>query len=194
MCAFRFGKAIKTLHHSDGATVKTGGSVEVCALPPFARKKRRMGHRHGFPTRRMATRHKWKALPQFAIKISAAARSDGREVRGRSTNWQMDFQLHDGGRIHSMTVRWIVAILALVGMSACGIVSNLICFEMVEQVNSKVPAERRFSLLGWYGPKYVRLFAEYKRQFPNGKLSARAYAVIAVAFSCLACLTWVVAQ
>jgi hypothetical protein len=79
-------------------------------------------------------------------------------------------------------------------MAICGLISTVITSEMVDQVNAKLPLERQFSSLGWYVSKTVRLFREYKRLFPNGKLHVRFFASVAVAFSCLICLMWVIAH
>lgn len=40
-----------------------------------------------------------------------------------------------------MSARSIVGIAALIGTSLCGLLSALVHFEMVEQVNAKLPEE-----------------------------------------------------
>ena len=69
-----------------------------------------------------------------------------------------------------MTPRIIVGILALVGVSAFGMLSTIAGLQMVEQVNDKLPLASQFEELGWYWRKKQRLHREYGRLYPNGQL------------------------
>jgi hypothetical protein len=92
-----------------------------------------------------------------------------------------------------MSARGFIGIAALAGMVVCGLTSALINIEMMAQVNAKLPEDRRFSPLGWYAPKTMRLFHEYMRLYPNGKLHLSFLGVIAIAFSCLICIACAIA-
>lgn len=55
----------------------------------------------------------------------------------------------------------------------CAIASSFVVFEMVDRVNDKLSEERQFLHIWWYWSKYQRLFAEYKRLYPDGGLYRR---------------------
>ena len=72
-----------------------------------------------------------------------------------------------------MTTHIIVGIIAFVCGVLCAISGTLLVFEMVDSVNDKLPEEQQFSPLWWYPSKYGRLFTEYKRLYPDGRLAKR---------------------
>jgi hypothetical protein len=79
----------------------------------------------------------------------------------------------------------IVGIVALAGVSICGLVGSLASFEMVDKVNDMLPKEQRFAALGWYFSKYQRLNREYKRLYPDGRLLLKVRVLTALMFACL---------
>ena len=72
-----------------------------------------------------------------------------------------------------MTARFIAGLLALAGVSACGIAAGLANFEMMDKVNNNLPESQQFSALGWYSSKVQRLYREYRRLYPEGRLLYR---------------------
>jgi hypothetical protein len=87
-----------------------------------------------------------------------------------------------------MTVRIILAVSALLGVGAFGLIGTLAHEEMVDKVNEKLPERERFQPLGWYWPKSQRLRREYRRLYPGGRLiiKTRVVAGIMMAFLVLA--------
>ncbi len=73
-------------------------------------------------------------------------------------------------RIEAMFIRLIVGTAAVAGVTVCGLLSTRISYKMADQVNGKLPKEAQFSLIGWYLPKNLRLYREYRGLFPNGHL------------------------
>jgi hypothetical protein len=91
-----------------------------------------------------------------------------------------------------MSVREIVGIAALIGGSLCGLLATLVSIEMVEQVNAKLPKENHFSSMGWYAPKTLRLFREYRRLFPSKNLHLKITSLAIIALVCLLCVAWAI--
>jgi hypothetical protein len=60
-----------------------------------------------------------------------------------------------------------VAAIALLGVMVCGLISTVKIWDMVAELNAKLPDKETFSYLGWHGPKYKRFTREYKRCFPD---------------------------
>jgi hypothetical protein len=93
--------------------------------------------------------------------------------------------------IAKMPARIIVGVFALLGMSVCGLLSNLVFFDIVEKVNERLPKEQQFAPLWWYWPKYQKLRREYKRLYPEGTLLRKVRVLIVVAFACTLIFAWV---
>ena len=89
-----------------------------------------------------------------------------------------------------MSIRTIIAIVSLVGVSTCGLISTLVFYQMVDAVNGLLPEAQRFAPLGWYWPKYQRLKTEYKRLYPKGILLKRIHALMVLMFACLLTCAW----
>jgi hypothetical protein len=69
-----------------------------------------------------------------------------------------------------MATRVIVGIVALICASTYGMIASFFGFEMMDKVNDKLPKENRFDPVGWYLPKTLRLYGEYRRLYPDGNL------------------------
>lgn len=89
-----------------------------------------------------------------------------------------------------MSARTIVGILALVCGSVCAMTASFTSLRMVDRVNERLPEERQFAWLGWYLDKQQRLFAEYKRLYPDGSLGRRVRILAALMFACLLIGAW----
>jgi hypothetical protein len=83
-----------------------------------------------------------------------------------------------------VSAQLIIGICAFVGMSACGMLSTFVFFDIVEQVNEQLPTERHFAPLGWYWTKYQKLGREYKRLYPDGRLLRKVRILMIVALVC----------
>jgi hypothetical protein len=84
----------------------------------------------------------------------------------------------------------VIGVVAFVSGVLCAITSTFVVFQMVDRVNDKLPEDRQFSHLGWYWSKYGRLFAEYKRLYPEGTLLQRFRILAAVLFVCFFVSAW----
>jgi hypothetical protein len=62
--------------------------------------------------------------------------------------------------------------------------------EIVDKVNQRLPQEQQFALLGWYWPKYSRLWREYRMLYPDGKLLRRMGIPAVVTIACLMTCAW----
>jgi hypothetical protein len=89
-----------------------------------------------------------------------------------------------------MTPRIIVGIVALLSVSASGLLSTFMTFEMVDKVNEKLPETEKFAQLGWYLSKRQRLNREYRRFYPDGRLLLRVRILMALMFVCLFVAAW----
>src|SRR5579859_2931733 len=63
-----------------------------------------------------------------------------------------------------------IGIIALVSISACGLILTLVTFRMVEKVKQRLPKEEQIGELGWYFSKTLRLHREYKRLYGHEHL------------------------
>ena len=86
--------------------------------------------------------------------------------------------------------RVIVGLVAVAGVSTCGLTAGLVWMQMVDQVNRQLPKEQQFGQLGWYLPKSIRLRRAYKRLYPSGNLLKKHDALGILAFTCLLAGAW----
>jgi hypothetical protein len=89
-----------------------------------------------------------------------------------------------------MTLRITVGIIAMACLPVCGMVSSFALFEMMDKVNEKLPRQERFAPAWWYAGKYSRLFRDYKRLYPEGRLQTRFQVLTALMFVCLLVCVW----
>jgi len=82
-----------------------------------------------------------------------------------------------------MATRVIVGILALACVSICGMIATLANFEIVDQINDKLPEGEQFAALGWYFSKRQRLLGEYRKLYPDGRLLLKVRVLIALMIS-----------
>jgi hypothetical protein len=72
-----------------------------------------------------------------------------------------------------MNLRLVVGVLAIVGVSVCGLVCTFVNFEIVDRVNENLPADKQYSWIGWHAEKTGRLFSDYRKflsdWWPNPK-------------------------
>ena len=52
-----------------------------------------------------------------------------------------------------MTPRVMIGALALAGAAVCALLSTIVSFQMVNQVNERLAKEDHLAELGWYFPK-----------------------------------------
>jgi hypothetical protein len=91
-----------------------------------------------------------------------------------------------------MSVRGVVGVAALICGSLCGCGASLVHSEMVDRVNACLPKEQQFSPMWWYAQKTWRLFREYRRLFPNGKLFIIHTTLALLMFACVFCASWAI--
>ena len=64
----------------------------------------------------------------------------------------------------------IIAIVAWIGGGMSALVANALMFMMIRNVNRVIATESRLRCVGVTPPEFVRIFREYRRLFPNGRL------------------------
>jgi hypothetical protein len=89
-----------------------------------------------------------------------------------------------------MSSQVTIGIVALVSVSACGLISTLANFLMVEKVNEKLPKEEQIGAQGWYFSKTLRLHREYRRLYPDGHLVSMVRLLMALIIVCLLICGW----
>jgi hypothetical protein len=89
-----------------------------------------------------------------------------------------------------MSSQVTIGIVALVSASACGLISTLANFLMVEKVNEKLPKEEQIGALGWYFSKTLWLHREYRRLYPDGHLVSMVRLLMALIIFCLLICGW----
>jgi hypothetical protein len=89
-----------------------------------------------------------------------------------------------------MSTRVTIVIVALVCISACGLIGTIANFEMVEKVNERLPKEEQFAELGWHLSKILRLHREYRKLYPDGRLLLKVRVLRALMIACLLIYAW----
>ena len=89
-----------------------------------------------------------------------------------------------------MTPRVMIGALALAGAAVCALLSTIVSFQMVNQVNERLAKEDHLAELGWYLPKTLRLHREYKRLYPSGRLLRLVRVLGGLMFFCLLIYAW----
>jgi hypothetical protein len=89
-----------------------------------------------------------------------------------------------------MMARVIVGIVAVAGVSTCGLIASLVRMQMMDQVNRQLPKGQQFGQLGWYFPKTIRLRRAYKKLYPTGNLLKKHDALGILGFTCLLAGAW----
>jgi hypothetical protein len=89
-----------------------------------------------------------------------------------------------------MSPRIIVGIVAVACVSICGLLSTFVLFEMVDQVNDKLPEAEKFDHLGWYLSKRLRLNRKYRMLYPDGQLLMKVRILMVLMFACVVVAAW----
>jgi hypothetical protein len=84
----------------------------------------------------------------------------------------------------------MIGALALAGAAVCALLSTIVSFQMVNQVNERLAKEDHLAELGWYVPKSLRLHREYKRLYPSGRLLRLVRVLGGLMFFCLLIYAW----
>lgn len=80
-----------------------------------------------------------------------------------------------------MSVTVVVAIIALCLMISAGFSANMFLMMMIAEINRKRPEGDLISYFGFTYPKMRRIFREYRRLYPGGKLHIYSNISFAVA-------------
>jgi hypothetical protein len=79
-----------------------------------------------------------------------------------------------------MRIPIVSAILFGLTAFSAGVAANICAFMMVEKVNQVLPRERQYSQMWWYPGKLFRLYGDYRRLQPHGRLSRCMVAMIVI--------------
>jgi hypothetical protein len=82
-----------------------------------------------------------------------------------------------------IVLRWVVFVVLLTAYFACTIWAVVLDMDILTEVNSLLPQNKQFPLIGSY--RTWELWKQYKLLFPSGKLLNRSRWLFAAAFVCL---------
>jgi len=81
---------------------------------------------------------------------------------------------------------WLVIGIIAFCLALSGVISaNMLVIMMIGEINRKREDGKLISYFGFTPPKTMRIFAEYRRLYPDGKLHIYALAVFALAMIAL---------
>ena len=81
---------------------------------------------------------------------------------------------------------WLVIGIIAFCLALSGVISaNMFVIMMIGEINRKREDGKLISYFGFTPPKTMRIFAEYRRLYPDGKLHIYALAVFALAMIAL---------
>ena len=84
-----------------------------------------------------------------------------------------------------MNLWLVIGIIAFCAALSGVILANMFVIMMIGEINRKKEDGRLISYFGFTPPKVLRIFAEYRSLYPNGKLHIYALAVFAIAMVAL---------
>lgn len=80
-----------------------------------------------------------------------------------------------------MATRLAVGVVAFAFALLCAKAASLLVSKMVSEVNKRLPIEQQFSPLDFWSA-YRRLYAEYKRLYPDGNLWDKYRVLVSLMF------------
>jgi len=89
-----------------------------------------------------------------------------------------------------MTANMLRASLFFLGSLSFAPASAFVLFAMIGEVNRKVPDQRRISYLFGYFNKYLLIFREYRRLYPDGRLAVYCYLLSLIALTLFVVSAW----
>jgi hypothetical protein len=92
--------------------------------------------------------------------------------------------------MRAMSARGVVGIAVVIVGSLSGLVGALVNVAMIDKVNARLPKEQQFSYFGRSAQRMLRLWREYRRLFPDGKLHVVEGTLAAAALACVLCVAW----
>jgi len=75
-------------------------------------------------------------------------------------------------------------------MATWGLYSTSVLYQMMGQVNAKLPTDLQFSAIGWHYVKFRRLLTEYRRLCPLGALDQRLLILSAFGIGMITAMAW----
>lgn len=83
------------------------------------------------------------------------------------------------GELFGKRMRLIAGIVSLSIVAAAGVSSSILVTKMIDEINRQKPAHEAVSYVGSTFAKNRRIFREYRRLYPQGKLITYAWTAIA---------------
>jgi hypothetical protein len=91
-----------------------------------------------------------------------------------------------------VTPRLIAAFALLLVAGGCGLASAQGSWQMVDEVNGRLPEDQRFDPLGWHAGKYLSLWSAYGRLCPAGRLGRRVRYFSLAGVACVIVAAWLI--
>jgi hypothetical protein len=88
--------------------------------------------------------------------------------------------------------RLIVASALLLVAGGCSLASAFGSWQMVDEVNGRLPEGERFDPLGWHASKYLSLWRTYGRLYPAGRLGRRVRYLSLAGVACVIVAAWLI--
>jgi hypothetical protein len=89
-----------------------------------------------------------------------------------------------------MRIETVLGIVLFGAAMTCMVLSGLVTFAMIGEINRKVPEEDRISYLGGGPDKPLHLYREYRRLYPDGRLHRLLVALLVCMMVLLAFVAW----
>ena len=87
-----------------------------------------------------------------------------------------------------------LAIVAFIAATALIAAANIAAAKILSLVNAQLPLKDQFEPFLWYHSKTQRLFRQYRRIYPDGKLIRTHRLLAAAGFTCFALAVWLIYQ
>jgi hypothetical protein len=89
-----------------------------------------------------------------------------------------------------MTPRIILAIAAFLAALICIVSGNVAMYSMMVRMNRILPATEQIGYLGFNPAKILRIFREYRRLYPQGRLNSLCKGFVAAGFAFMIVFAW----
>jgi len=89
-----------------------------------------------------------------------------------------------------MTPNLLTALIMFLAAQTCIIVSGFLVFAMIGEINRQVSEDQRIAYLGGDVVKFGKIFREYRRLYPGGRLAFYSNLTAALAMFLMLAAAW----